>query len=497
MSQAELERLAGEARAEGREIAAVVGLGFVGTAVAAALCAPSGPGTFFVIGIERDTPDGRRKAQALHAGYAPFAVRDPSVEAALAAAVREPRWLAATTDLEALRHADVVLVCVNVDLERARGQTEHLDVRLDVACAVLEEVGARLRPGGIAIVESTLPVGASERLLHPALLAGAARAGRDVRRDPPLYAYCYERVTPGPAYLDSVRRTPRTFAGIDAPSAARARRFLARAMDLECHPAWELPTTRAAELAKLLENAYRATNIAFVDEWARLAERVGVDLCEVVRSIRVRQGTHDNLMLPGLGVGGYCLTKDALLAAWGAESLLQVPAELPFSRRAILVNESMPLRALEAAELHFQAGLAGVGAALFGITYRAGVEDTRNSPAETLARALLARGMRVRAHDPLARAWPELPEVALAGSPEEALVGAELACVCLPDAEYGARLAPILAERMPAGGLLVDAWNSVGGALAGRLAVRGVATFVYGRGDLPRARPGTPPREAR
>ncbi len=491
MNRARIDELVRAARGEGREVAVVLGLGFVGTAVAASLAQVRRGAGFLIVGVEQDSPEGRRKAAALAAGRAPFVAQDPAVDAALAAAAAErPPRIAATTDATVVAQADVVLVCLNVDLARAAGQTAELDCRLGGCERALETVGEHLRANALVIVESTLPVGASDRVLYPALCRGAARAGRDVERDPPLYAYCYERVTPGPCYLESVHKTPRSFAGIDARSTERTRAFLAQVMDLERFPAWQHRSTRAAEMAKLLENAYRATNIAFVDEWARLAERAGVDLFDVVRSIRVRKGTHDNLMLPGLGVGGYCLTKDALLAAWGAEALLDVEAELPFSRQAILINETMPLRALEAARRHFGGRLRGLSAALFGITYRAGVEDTRSSPSETLGRALLAEGVAVRAHDPLAREWPELAEVPLSGSAAEALAGARIAVVCLPDAEYAAQLAPLLARELPAGGLLIDPWNAAAPACEKELAARGVATFVYGRGDVPTVRGG-------
>src|SRR6185503_17849609 len=172
---------------------------------------------------------------------------------------------------------------------------------------------------------------------------------------------------------------------------------LSKYVNVEKYPLWRHKTIRAAEMAKLLENSYRATNIAFIEEWARLAEAVGVDLFDVIHSVRVRKGTHDNMMFPGLGVGGYCLTKDALLAAFGAETLLGVDAKLPFSRRAILTNENMPLRTLELARMHFDGSLPGRTAAILGVTYRAGVADTRSSPAETVARALLAEKVRVRA----------------------------------------------------------------------------------------------------
>lgn len=335
-------------------------------------------------------------------------------------------------------------------------------------------------------VESTLPLGFSDCLLYPALCAGAREAGRDVERDPPLLAYCYERVMPGPGYLDSVNRYWRSYAGVDTSSADRACAFLERFVDVEHFPLWRHKSLRAAEMAKLLENAYRATNIAFMDEWTRLAEACGIDLFDVVHSIRVRKGTHDNLMFPGLGVGGYCLTKDALLAAWGAEHLLQTEASLPFSRQALLVNERMPLRAFEWIVEHFQGELAGRTVVLFGVTYRAGVADTRSSPSETLARALVGRGATVRACDPLLEQWEEMPDVRLIADPLSALAGANAAVICLPDPAWRTLLPSVWEKARESLSLIVDPWNMVGPS-APELHGRGIHVRAYGRGDLPLA----------
>jgi nucleotide sugar dehydrogenase len=237
-------------------------------------------------------------------------------------------------------------------------------------------------------------------------------------------------------------------------------------------------------MAKLLENSYRATNIAFIEEWARLAEQVGVDLFDVIRSVRVRKGTHDNMMLPGLGVGGYCLTKDALLAAWGAQSLLGADAALPFSRLAILTNERMPLRALEMLREHFGGRLEGRRVLLLGVTYRPDVADTRSSPAEVLARALLAERARVSACDPLVDTWPELAGVPLERDRAAALAASEAVVVCLPDPRYREGLARELATTLARGGVVIDPWNVVAKHGAGLLAGAGIALHVYGRGDV-------------
>ena len=107
------------------------------------------------------------------------------------------------------------------------------------------------------------------------------------------------------------------------------------------YPLTRLGNTNETEMAKVLENSYRAMNIAFMVEWSRFAEEVGVNLYEVVDAIRMRP-THANLMYPGIGVGGYCLTKDALLASWARQNLIGERQPLSQSESAININDQMP-----------------------------------------------------------------------------------------------------------------------------------------------------------
>ena len=483
----EISARAARAREEGREVVLVLGLGFVGTAVVANLSRTEKGGrrVFFVIGLDRDDAAGREKAGSLDAGRSPTYADDPSLAQVIAAAAREPKGLVGSVDPRCIALADVVVSCINLDLVRAPGQTEELACPTDGYAAAMRTVGRHMRPGTLVCIESTLPLGMSDRVIHPALRDGQREAGVDVAANPPLLAFCYERVMPGPNYLDSVNNYWRAYAGIDERSADRARDFLTKYVNIEKYPLWRHKTIRAAEMAKLLENSYRATNIAFIEEWARLAEGVGVDLFDVIHSVRVRKGTHDNMMFPGLGVGGYCLTKDALLAAFGAEQLLGVEARLPFSRRAILTNESMPLRSLELARSHFGGRLDGKKAAILGVTYRAGVADTRSSPAETVAKSLLAEGAEVRAWDPLVAKWEEVPRATSCREAGEALAGADLAVICLPDPRYKSFLPALLLESMHPGSIVVDPWNMVAEEVGAGLARKGVRLEVFGRGDVP------------
>jgi nucleotide sugar dehydrogenase len=479
---------ASSARKDGAEVVLVLGLGFVGTAVAANLArTKSGTRrTFFVIGLDLDNAPGREKVARLDEGRSPTYANDPSLEKVISAAAgAEPKNLVGTTDPRAIALADVVVSCINLDLKREPGQTEELAMPIDAYASAMRMVGTHMRPGTLVCVESTLPLGMCDRVLYPALCEAQTARGVDVKKEPPRLAYCYERVMPGPDYLDSVNNFWRAYAGVDERSAEGARAFLSKYVDVAKFPLWKHKTIRAAEMGKLLENSYRATNIAFIEEWSKLAEDVGVDLFDVIRSIRLRKGTHDNMMWPGLGVGGYCLTKDAMLAAYGAENLLDVEAALPFSRSAILTNERMPLRAVDAVREHFAGDLHGKKAVLFGVTYRAGVADTRSSPSEIVARALIAAGAQVEAYDPLVPRWDEMPEIRMHADAQSVARGADIAVICLPDPLYKDFLPALLASSLKRGAIVVDPWNMVADAVGATLAKNGVALFVFGRGDVP------------
>jgi UDP-N-acetyl-D-glucosamine dehydrogenase len=477
---------AASARKGGASVVVVLGLGFVGTATAANLarCRKKGRALYFVIGLERDDATGAAKARSLEKGRPPAYANDPSLAEVVRHASLDQKNLCASLDPRVIGLADVVVTCINLDLVREPDQTDKLDVPLEGYAAAMHTIGTHAREGALVCVESTLPVGACDRVLYPALCEGVRAAGRDPEKKRPRLAYCYERVMPGPGYLDSVNRFHRTYAGIDDASADAALAFLSQFVDTKRFPLFRHKSTRAAEMGKLLENAYRATNIAFIDEWSRLAEQAGVDLFDVVRSIRVRKGTHDNMMLPGLGVGGYCLTKDALLAVWGAERLLGLDAPMPFSRAAILINERMPLRVLDMARERFGASLAGLRCALIGVTYRPDVADTRSSPSETLAHALMRAGATVVAWDPLVREWPEAPHVKLCKTAKLAVTGADLVVLCLPDRKAADQVLAVLPGGPREGALVVDAWNMIADRAACELDERGIGTRVYGRGDV-------------
>jgi nucleotide sugar dehydrogenase len=200
---------------------------------------------------------------------------------------------------------------------------------------------------------------------------------------------------------------PRVYAGIDRRSEMECEAFFKTVLDLQQGALARASSTTASELAKVLENTYRATTIALMEEFAEFAEKAGVDLFEVVDLIRMRP-THSNIRTPGFGVGGYCLTKDPLMARLAARDLFGFDQAFPFASLAVDVNQNAPKRVLEKLRLLLDGDLVGRRLLLLGVSYRDGVADTRRSPSQIFFEAASAAGAEVLVHDPLVVHWSEL-----------------------------------------------------------------------------------------
>jgi UDP-N-acetyl-D-glucosamine dehydrogenase len=197
------------------------------------------------------------------------------------------------------------------------------------------------------------------------------------------------------------------YSGVDDASADATERFLRTIVRTDEYPLTRLGGTNATEMAKVLENSYRAANIAFMVEWSRFAEDAGVNLYEVVQAIRMRP-THRNMMLPGIGVGGYCLTKDPLLASWARRSLFGSPEGLEQSVQGVRINDRMPVFAYEFLRRWIgDRHVSPPRVLLLGVSYRSDVGDTRFSPVEGFYRCLVRDGCRVALHDYFVPFWEE------------------------------------------------------------------------------------------
>jgi nucleotide sugar dehydrogenase len=387
-----------------RPIVCVQGLGFVGAAmavcVASARDAQDSP-IFNVIGVDLPVSSGLAAIAALNEGRFPCVTTDTKLNAATGMA-HEVGNLFATEDDSAYGLAEIIVCDINLDLADDKSMP---DVNFEGFQSGIRAIGKKMRPGALVIVETTVPPGTCVRIVAKTLSEELERRGEDPENF--LLAHSFERVMPGADYFDSIVNFWRVYAG-HTPSAADAcRAFLEKIVNTKDFPLTELSSTTSSEVTKVMENSYRAVNIAFIEEWARFAEAVGVNLFEVIEAIRKRP-THSNIRQPGFGVGGYCLTKDPLFAKISAQRLFErEDLQFPFCEQAVVINDAMPLVSLQKLE-SMLGGIKGKHIALFGISYRQDVSDTRFSPAESFYSTAIEKGAIMSVHDPLVEQWDEM-----------------------------------------------------------------------------------------
>ena len=384
-------------------IIAVQGLGFVGS-VMSLVCANALSADYLVIGV--DVPKMDQKIQLLNQGVFPLVAEDPKIELYFNNALQKGNFYA-TSDSTSFSYADIIIVDINLDVNKTKNHDESLssfDVDLSSFKNAIGTVGTYCKEDVLILVETTVPPGTCHKIVAPILHEKLSDRGLTTSKI--KIAHSYERVMPGPAYIDSIQNYPRVYAGIDEKSADAAECFLKTIIDTSKCTLTRLSNTTATEMAKVLENSYRATNIAFAVEWSRFAEEAGVDLWSIVDAIRVRK-THANLMYPNIGVGGYCLTKDPLLASWSRKNLFGSETDLEVSINSVSINDQMPIFAYQRLKSLF-GPLENLKVVLFGVSYRGDVGDTRFSPVEPMFRLLKTHSCDIQIHDPYVSRWHEL-----------------------------------------------------------------------------------------
>jgi UDP-N-acetyl-D-glucosamine dehydrogenase len=345
--------------------------------------------------------------------------------------------LTATTDYDAVRDPDAVLIALPTPLSANR--EPDLSFVVDAA----ERVGERIRKGQVVALESTTYPGTTREELLPRLQAGGLEVGKDF-----FLAFSPERVDPGRTDW-TVKTTPKIVGGITPACTERACALYKRAIDTVI----PLSSPEAAELTKLLENIFRAVNIALVNELAQLCDRMSVDVWEVVEAAATKPFGFMSFK-PGPGLGGHCLPVDPFYLAWKAR---EYDFYTEFVELAGKVNENMPYfcldkitRALNAEEK----SVKGSRILLVGVAYKADVADSRESPALKLMELLRAEGADVSYHD------PHIPDLPTHGLQSQDLDGAvsRADCVAIVTAHSTIDYES-LADRA---GVVVDFRNAVG-----------------------------------
>jgi nucleotide sugar dehydrogenase len=411
---ARVQKLSDAARSKGQEVVVVMGLGFVG-AVMAAIIADSrdqkGRPAKYVIGCQRPSPRSFWKIPLLNRGESPVKAEDPEVDTLIRRCVLENQTLTATYNSACLALADCVVVDVQCDyVKRDLGNMRSGEADMAALEATMRTIGEHIPPSCLVLIETTVAPGTTEFVAWPILKKAFAKRGITSE---PLLAHSFERVMPGREYVSSIRDFWRVCAGCNDEARNRVEQFLREVLNTKQFPLTVMDRPIESETTKIVENSYRATILAFLNEWSVFAERNGVDLIKVIKAIKMRP-THSNIIFPGPGIGGYCLPKDGGLGYWAYRHILGFEdgdEVFKITPTAIDVNDT---RGLHVAELTRDAlrnlgrYIAGAEVLICGASYRQDVGDTRYSGSETVARKLAEMGADVRVHDPYVEHWYEL-----------------------------------------------------------------------------------------
>lgn len=408
-----LQELAQKAREENKEVVVVMGVGFVGAVMAAIIAnAKDGEGNYskFVIGCQRPSVRSYWKIPLLNRGESPVKAEDPEVDELISRCVLDEKTLMATYNNDCLKLADCVVVDVQCDFaKKDLGKMKTGEADMAALEATIRTIGQKIEANCLVLIETTVAPGTTEFVAWPILKKAFTQRGIESE---PLLAHSFERVMPGKEYVASIRDFWRVCSGCNTEARDRVEKFLREVLNTKDYPLTVMDRPIESETTKIVENSYRATILAFLNEWSIFAERNGVDLIKVIKAIKMRP-THSNIIFPGPGIGGYCLPKDGGLGYWAYRHILGFEdgdSIFNITPKAIDINDT---RALHVAELTRDAlrnmgrYIAGADVLLCGASYRQDVGDTRYSGSEMVVRKLTQMGAEIRVHDPYVEHWYE------------------------------------------------------------------------------------------
>jgi UDP-N-acetyl-D-glucosamine dehydrogenase len=351
---------------------AIVGAGYVGMPLAE-LFAEAGKNVVLV-DVDEDLVDGINRGESHIAD-----VRSGTLKRL----VDEGR-VAATTDYDSLQDADAILIALPTPLSSQR------EPDLTILRGAVQQLAPRLRRGQLVVLESTTYPGTTRECVQPILESTGLNAGEDFH-----LAFSPERVDPGRTDW-TTRNTPKLVGGLTPACTERAAELYRSAVDTVV----PVSSPEAAEMTKLLENIFRAVNIALVNELAQLCERMDIDVWEIVEAAETKPFGFMSFK-PGPGLGGHCIPIDPFYLTWKAR---EYDFYTEFIELAGKVNANMPYfcRSLISQALNHgaQKSLKGSRILVLGVSYKPDINDVRESPAEKIIHLLRKAGAEVSYHDP-------------------------------------------------------------------------------------------------
>lgn len=413
---------------EKKAVCSVVGLGYVGLPLAVEL-SKAGLST---IGIDISED----KVAKVNEGTS--YIGDVS-EDELSAVVKSGK-LTATTDFAALEKADTINICVPTPLRKTK------DPDISYIVAAVEEIQKTLHEGQLIILESTTYPGTTEEVILPMLTETGLEPGKDF-----FLAFSPERVDPGNEDF-TTKNIPKVVGGITEACTERAIRLYEAA---NMKPV-RVSNARVAETVKLLENTFRSVNIGLVNEIAVMCHKMGIDVWEVIDAAATKPFGFMPFY-PGPGLGGHCIPIDPFYFSWKAK---QSGLEARFIELSGQINGEMPLhvvnRVFEALN-SMKKCVNGSKILIMGVSYKEGIDDTRESPAFDIILLLQQYGAEVCYYDPFVDLLDNAPSVDGLEYTAANLAGVDCAIIVTghKDVDYG-----LLVEHCP---LIFDSRNVLKG----------------------------------
>jgi UDP-N-acetyl-D-glucosamine dehydrogenase len=351
---------------------AIVGAGYVGMPLAQVF-ADAGKNVV-LIDVDADVVEGINRGES----------HIPDVPSGHLKRLVDDGRVSATVDYDALADAGAILIALPTPLSSQR------EPDLSILRGAAEQIAPRLRKGQVVVLESTTYPGTTREEVQPILERGGLKAGEDFH-----LAFSPERVDPGRTDW-TTRNTPKLVGGLTPACTERAAELYRSAVETIV----PLSSPEAAELTKLLENIFRAVNIALVNELAQLCERMDIDVWEIVEAAETKPFGFMSFK-PGPGLGGHCIPIDPFYLTWKAR---EYDFYTEFIELAGKVNADMPYfcRSLISQALNHgsQKSLKGSRVLVLGVSYKADIDDVRESPAEKIILLLNKAGAEVAYHDP-------------------------------------------------------------------------------------------------
>jgi UDP-N-acetyl-D-mannosaminuronic acid dehydrogenase len=403
---------------------AVVGLGYVGTPVAA-LFADAG---FDVLGLDIQ----EEKIKKINQGINPIEGKEPGLTE-LVKKVAESGKLKASADFSQLKEIDILTISVETPVDDETKVPKYVALR-----AATESIGQNMKKGALVIVESTIAPRTMADIVLPIL---EKSSGLKVNTGFFL-AHCPERVMPG-RLIRNIKNCDRVIGAFSEESGKIAREFYTHIVGANL----DVTDPLTAEVVKTAENTYRDVQIAFANELALVCEALGADFWKVRELVNKSPGR--DVHYAGAGVGGHCIPKDS----WLLISPLKGKLETKIIPDAREINDSMPFHVVELLRegLAEQGkGLEGTSVAVLGYAYLQNSDDTRNSPSISLVKELQNLGAKVRIHDPYVEEHK--------GDLEKIVKGVEAVVVMVAHDEY-LELDWKKIKQLMSGNLFVDGRN--------------------------------------